>query len=149
MLTPQSPEEYYYREFLRFEEGKSVEQDKLDNVIFIVTTGTLVLSINYVISLGNYHFKLPALLILCWITLLASLIVHAIGYRYSIKYHKVYINNLKDWAGGGYKYPFSPPNDVKLLETEVNLLNKWSFWLMIAGLIFLMIFVSINFLIDI
>ena len=143
-MIMETPEEYEKREFQRFQDGALNETSKLDNIIFVVGTGTFILSINYIVGLKGNYLRWPLLLVSSWITLLISIIVHAFGYRYSAGYHLRVVQEIKEWADKGHPLPFirvDRTKDHKIIEQ----FNNWSLWLLIVGLALLTVFASYNF----
>ena len=143
-----TPEEFYKQQFLRFEEGALREGAALDKTIFWAGTGTLVLSVNYIIGLKDTHLVFPYILILAWIFLLFSITAQIIGYKFSKTFHIKVIDDLNNWARDGSRpiHFLKPENTVKYSRWS-NRLTNWSLYLLIAGLFFITMFTIFNFLI--
>ena len=140
----ESREEWYKKEFLRFESGKSRESSKMDNAIFLVSTGTLVLSINYIINLKDFSVLNPLLLISSWVLLLLSILTHIMGYYCSKTFHETYMDELNDWIRGPAAY-FSKSKKTIQYEKSTKILTNLSLIFLVLGLVFVTCFTTINF----
>ncbi len=137
---------FYKEQFDRFEEGKLREGNELDKIVRLISAGTLVLSINYIIGLKDHYLVYPILLIFSWISLLLSIVIQTIGYKISKEYHVRYIEELKKWFESGSKYPFMHSQVVTKHSRRSDSLTNWSIYLLIMGLSLITIFAILNFL---
>lgn len=142
-----TPEEFCEKEFLRFDEGKLREGTTLDNTIFWISTGTLTLSINFIIGLKNVYFIHPLFLVISWVSFLINIIVHIIGFKFSVSYHEKVTNELSSWAENNYKpLPFKYSKRVSMLKKIIYIFNDVSLLFLILGLTFITLFAITNFL---
>lgn len=144
----ETPQEFHQKEFFRFEEAKVREGSHLDRVIILVSTGTLILSINYIIGLKDKYLLSPYLLIASWIFLLISIILLMIGYKASVMYHENVIEDLKIWSQKGYLGLPDNSSKTKLYQKTTRIFTNLSLLSLILGLISITIFTIINFLVQ-
>jgi len=140
--------EFYREEFLRFESGKSREAGKMDNAIFLVSTGTLVLSINYIITLEDKKLLDTNLIIFSWITLLLSVVMHIISYYCSKKFHIKYLEDLNNWAENDFKGSLKNIKSKSTIkyEKEIMLITNLSLIFLLLGLSLITWFTILNLL---
>ncbi|OGI67500.1 hypothetical protein A3A05_01530 [Candidatus Nomurabacteria bacterium RIFCSPLOWO2_01_FULL_41_12] len=136
-------------EFLRQEKIITENSKGLDHVIFVVSTGVFVLSINYLTGLKDNVLEYSYILIWSWIFLAGAIIVHVLGYRLAIKYGEKIQEKLDKWGNNGLTpldYIPYKDKDAQKLYGLVNMLNDMALCLTILGVIFLLFFASVNFL---
>ncbi len=157
-MDPNNPIKDFYKtrldedklELIRFEESKIRESTKLDSIILLLITGSLLFSGQYLIQSKDMAFFYPWLVIASWTLLLFSLISHIAAYHQSILYHGQVQQDIKQsWHNGS---AITNPNNrksdqAKKHETRVTRLNNASLLLLIGGLIFITTFLAMNFLI--
>lgn len=137
-------------ELLRFEESKIRESTRLDSILLLLITGSLLFSGQYLIQSEDVVFFYPWLVIISWTLLLSSLISHIVAYHQSILYHGQVQQDIKQsWRDGS---AITSPNSrkseqAKKYETRVIKLNNLSLVLLVLGLILITTFLAINFLI--
>ena len=69
----QTPKEFYEAEYIALTSAREREGNKRDNVIFLIASGTLALSVPQILSLANGGTLVhPILLLVGWISLALS-----------------------------------------------------------------------------
>lgn len=137
-------------EFLRFEESKVRESTRLDSIILLLITGSLLFSGQYLIQFKDVIFFYPWLVIISWMLLLLSLISHIAAYHHSILYHGQVQQGIKQsWRDGSAitNSGSRKSKQAEKYEARVTKLNNASLALLVLGLIFITTFLAINFLI--
>lgn len=143
----ETPEELAKKEFFRFEEGRLREGKILDNTIFWVSTGSLALSINFIIGLRDVVFINPTFLVFSWISFLINIIVYILGFKFSVSYHVKVQQELSNWARNGYKpFPIKHSKNVHRLEKIILCCNDISLFFLVLGMISITFFAVTNFL---
>jgi hypothetical protein len=143
-------EKHHLREFDRQSESKSDNARSLDNVIFVISTGVFVLSINYILGSKTGFVYQPMMLIISWLSLILGIISHIFSYRYAIKFADEVQSKLSIWAKNGYLpvgyNPSEEKGDIQKFKFMASRFNNITLSLTIMGIILLFIFVSINFI---
>lgn len=143
----------FYREMRKLANENLVRSGtSLDHIIFVATTGALVLASGLIQKFQNPTLLSSVILALCVVTLLASLFVHSISYQKSIQYNKLAVKELDNWYEGVRKIgagdlvaPFDLPRpNVEIDNNGRSKLDNWAFYLMWAGLVFLAAFVVLG-----
>ena len=141
-----TPQEFANSEFDRMDKSLARESGKFDDIIILISTGTLALSANYVISAKDIQFSDPKLLIASWIFFLAVIFAQGLAYMYTKLCGKSYLEDLRKWKEGGFILAFIASSKTDKFHDRAVWLTDWSFYFLIAGLIIITIFVTINFL---
>lgn len=142
MVNEESPLEFYLSERNYSKSHIHSESQGLDKMILILSTGTIVLSINLLFVVDAY-FENEYLLFLSLIFLLASIICQIFGYRYSVAKSNQYIEELDSWRRKGFTGPFVP---TEKYSECVKLLNNLTAAFVILGVITMVSFAWPNFL---
>jgi hypothetical protein len=143
-MEHQSPKEFYNEEITRLYHGKEREGNKFDNILFVVVSGSLVLSIPPTISMVNGEGIQSAwIIIVSWITLVFSIISIIVNYFVVSEDFKIRIDRLVEFKNSGLVGLYDPKNSW---GEAVNVINKISFISWIIAVVFMTIFFCINIL---
>lgn len=149
-ITHQHKEEIS-RQNIAFQQKQVQESAKfINNIIFVVGTGTFVLSISFIGYLDTVILY-PQLLVASWVFLFFAIVSTVASHAAAIFHSKRMIDLLNAHRSSGFKTEW---NMVDSGGDEIYLrLAKWGNGLyivagltLIAGLIFLIFFAAINFL---
>jgi len=119
---------------------KEKSDDDFEKNLVLITSGTLVLSMSFIekiVPLTNATWLWT--LICSWIALVTSLLLNLISHRLASRHSLKYIY---DQAKG--KPPEEINNSIKADNEKMNRINDWTVGLMILGIIFLIVYCSIN-----
>lgn len=108
------------------------EQGKLDKVILLVSSGTLVLSMN-LLFLQKIHFENLYLLFIAWFFFVISIISHMSGYFFSVKKVEVQLHEISTNKPSSKKY-----------SKHIDYLNAISFIAVTLGIVVIIFFAGLN-----
>lgn len=142
---------YYSKEHQRFGDNVTENAKELDKIIFIVSTGIFVLSINYVTGLKeNYLFFIEGL-ISSWIMFSLAIFAQILSYYLVIKSSYYMQDILNKWVSDDFKpIDFSTSKvqstDKKILSYDslISRLNTVTLIFVFCGMICLVTFGTIN-----
>jgi len=135
----------YYKETRGYAvDFKLKEWTRFENILFVLTTGAFVLSINLLTG-GHKQLAQPRLMVVSWISLFLSLVSHSVSFFLAKRSSEKLIDALDKWKDKNFKPEiFSFKTAVGNTDKWVEYLNYSTFFLMLLGLLFLTIFASIN-----
>lgn len=147
-MNPDKKENFY--ENMRADANDNVVRagQRLDYIIFIITTGAFIVSVDILFNIQLETIDFIVLLLLSWLCLLFSIVLHSKEYRDSANYNKRVIKKLDDWYDKNYEGKFILPKDNKN-EKNYKPRDLWdvpAFSFGLLGLLLLVLFVSINIL---
>ncbi len=152
MKIPKDLYDSFREERKKIEFQGRYERITLDKVILLLSTGAIILSINFLVNLmkNNCIFSLWLFSVsLCM--LLLSIIILMIGYiisEHNFKKGSEYFDNLLKYLSRGILVPSSRDKKYEDEREKLNkitrLFNYFTFIFLVSGLIFLGIFVLIN-----
>ena len=142
-----------YSELLRGEQEVYMQNCKaMDSQMIYIGAGTLGLSLAFVSELVNLpDARWLPVLILSWFALTASIITNLFGFRFVTR-----LQYLEESLDIGKQLTGLPPYDevgpdpaaaterTQATERQRERFNKWSFWLLVIGLVAMIVFVAIN-----
>ncbi len=127
----------------------------LDNQLLVLSSGALGLSLTFVTDLVDLQeAKLLPLLILSWVLLGTSILSGLFGLRYatSTKTIRETLDAAKQKAGLGKYSKSQDPKTGKVrsdaVTARIELYNKMAFWFFVFGLAMMMVFISVNILVE-
>lgn len=115
-----------YRRFDRETATRNENGKGLDNVLFIISTGVFVLSINYLTGLKDQVFEYPNILLLCWFILTGAIISHILSYRKAIEHSDIRLKFINKWIEKGYTpLTYNPDEEPESKKSgrKVDILN--------------------------
>ncbi len=141
------------KNFLMHHEIKNDAIKSINNIIFVVGTGTFVLSIS-IIGYFKTALAFPCLLIISWLCLLLAIIGNVAAQWYTVKASLRNQKLINQWINSGFKTPekwnmdTSSDPEIKKFTRIGYKLSKWVVILLILGLFMLFAFVSINLIVQ-
>jgi hypothetical protein len=132
------------------QETKNISHKAINNIIFAVSTGTLVVSITFIGNIKD-NIIFSNILIISWLCLISTIALNFIAHRLMIKQSSKQIELLneerKNKFSHGGNYVEEVVNENKELEKIVVLGQKVNVGVLITlsiGMLFLVWFVSLN-----
>lgn len=137
-----------------FQEHSKTLQDAdkaITNFIFVITTGTLLLSVN-IINNTDTVFILKGFLLTTWICLAIVVMSQIIGHHFVIKHSKRNLDMMNEHTASGFQdhpnfYTVKIQND-KIINNAywaVHFTNKVSYCFLALGIVCALIFLTGNF----
>ena len=122
--------------------SKNDQSNLKDKYVLALSSASLALSITYIEKIiPSGEVKYPALLLFSWTLFAVSLVSTIVAYNVGVRCHDDYIKQIdeKYEADEDFKEICSERDDV------IDLLNQFSVWGFVAGLIAFGFFAAINF----
>ena len=150
MLTYEEKKELHKWEFTRFDDSKARNAQALDKILFVIGTGSFVLSISYVSGFSTSYLPpwLIFLLIGSWLALAISIAIQAYSYRVSLNHDDYVLKGLNKWRAKGLVGDLPGPDEKTNKMSElVDKLNIATAVALAIGLLTLLVFAAANLLV--
>ncbi len=139
-------EDLKYSEYVRMQEFKVNEVQKLHNIVFLVNTGAIVFSVNYISNLDGKVVQLSSILIYSWILMILSLIWIIIARRCAILYATEMSLVIQHWFGKAEFLEKGMNGRAGKFSRRIDKFDDLSLLFLISGIIALVVFCATNFL---
>lgn len=134
------------------QETKNISYKAIDNMLFVVSTGTLVISISFIGYIKTYiHW--PWLLIASWFFLIISVAINYTGHKLMIAQSKRQIDLLNEERRNKFIHSANYDAEVVRKDAKMNEIilwgnraNTWGVIFLCLGLLSLLFFGGINLL---
>lgn len=130
------------------EDGKVREGGKFDEAVLLIATGTLGLSINFVLTWSGMGLIWKPILIVGWSCLLLLTLLQVFGYFFAVLFH-AHMANALDVATTERVPTEAEVKDYNRWKSKgvvIQVINISNMSLLFVGLLLLMVFTSANLL---
>jgi hypothetical protein len=133
-----------YDEYVRTQDAKLKEYDRVANILFVVGTGTLVISFSFTTNYKDTYLILPGLLIVAWLLLIASIILMVVVRKKAISLYTELCVWISGWKINAPEKGL-PPHLQEVMK-QVDRGENVVVCMLVVGLMSLLVFASANFI---
>lgn len=135
--------EYYKDQWGQTQKSNEKNYEQLDKIIFVISTGLFVLSINILFA-RDYYFIGENILYISWILIFISIFSQIFSYRYSISQTEDQMKCLDEaYLSGGIKNLNS--KKIRIYSKQIKFFNDAAVFSLITGMALMLSFAYINF----
>lgn len=132
---------YYKDLFEKVQDNLIREGNKLDRIVLLISTGSIVLSVNFVFS-SDADFKFQFLLLFSWVFFVLTILLNFISLLICHRRFKFLLEKLEKWKNDEFKADNF--DTITKHSKWISIFNIASYLTLLGGIIFIVLWGSNN-----